>query len=192
MAEEQIRQHDRRELLRLSGLGMLGGLTLNGLTPQKVSAADGSFDISYASWIHGHSMQIEYPDRMVSAIRRGYAYQVEGNPGSSNWFHFAIPTPVYIDDVRLQVDSVMLRFTTGSVDSFVRDVRVYDGEILISVHDDVYLSESNGFVRFDVPDTPYVLWGLGISLGVGFGVEMMSHTMDFISAGADFVIKPPE
>lgn len=193
MAEQRIKQHtSRRDLLRLSGMGALGGLALSAVTQQKALAQSGPFNISYASWIHGHSMEIEYPDRMVRAIRRGYAYEVEGRPGTTNWFHFAIPTPVIIDDVRLQIGSVMLRFTTGSIDSFVRDVHIYDGERRIAVHDGVYLAEDNGFVRFDVLDAPYVLWGLGISLGVGFGVEMMAHTMSFISAGGDFVIRPPE
>src|SRR5690606_34312657 len=97
-----------------------------------------------------------------------------------------------VNDVRLQIDSVMLRFTTGSVDAFVRDVHIYDGENRIAVHDGVYLAEDNGFARFEVPETPPIRWGLGISLGVGFGVEMMAHTMSFISAGGDFVIRPPE
>jgi hypothetical protein len=192
MADQPFeRSTNRRDLLKLSGAGVLGGLVLNGATPQKALAQD-EYNISHASWIHGHSMEIEYPDRMASAIRRGYAFQVEGKPGTNNWFHFAIPTPVIIDDVRLQIDSVMLRMTTGSVDSFVRDVHIYDGEVRIAVHNDVYLMEDNGFVRFEVPETPYLLWGLGISLGVGFGVEMMAHTMDFISVGADFVIRPPQ
>jgi len=193
MAEQPIKQPtNRRDLLKLSGVGVLGGLVLNAVAPQKALAQEGEFNISYASWIHGHSMEIEYPDRMASAIRRGYAYQVEGKPGTTNWFHFAIPTPVIINDVRLQIASVMLRMTTGSIDSFVRDVHIYDGEKRIAVHNEVYLVEENGLARFEVPETPYLLWGLGISLGVGFGVEMMSHTMDFISAGGDFVIRPPE
>jgi hypothetical protein len=33
-----------------------------------------------------------------------------------------------------------------------------------------------------------VLWGLGISIGASFGVEMMDHHMEFISAGCDFVV----
>ncbi|MHC4517282.1 MAG: DUF6623 family protein [Planctomycetota bacterium] len=193
MADQRIEQPtNRRNLLRLSGAGALGALVLNGMTPQKALAQPQEFNIPYASWIHGHSMEIEYPDRMASAIRRGYAYQVEGKPGTTNWFHFAIPTPVIINDVRLQVDSIMLRMTTGSIDSFVRDVHIYDGERRIAVHNEVYLAEDNWFVRFPVPETPYLLWGLAISLGVGFGVEMMSHTMDFISVGADLVIRPPE
>ncbi len=193
MAEQPFRSPtNRRDLLKLSGAGVLGGLVLNGVTPQKARAQAGEFNIPYASWTHGHSMEIEYPELMASAIRRGYAYEIEGKPGTSNWFHFAIPTPVIINDVRLQIDSIMLRMTTGSVDSFVRAVHIYDGERRIAVHEDVYLVEDNWFVRFAVPDAPYLQWGLGISLGVGFGVEMMSHTMSFISAGADLVIRPPE
>ena len=193
MANEPIqRATSRRDVLRLSGAGALGGLVLSGAASQRALAQGDEFNISYASWIHGHSMEIEYPDRMASAIRRGYAYQVEGMPGTANWFHFAIPTPVIINDVRLQIDSIMLRMTTGSVDAFVRDVHIYDGETRIAVHDDVYLVEDNSFVRFEVPDMPYLRWGLGLSLGVGFGVEMMAHTMNFISVGADLVIRPPE
>jgi len=193
MSEQQNeRSTNRRDLLRLSGASALGGLVLNGMAPQKASAAPEDYNIPFASWIHGHSMEIEYPERMAAAIRRGYAYQVEGMPGTNNWFHFAIPTPVIINDVRLQVDSIMLRMTTGSIDAFVRDVHIYDGENRIAAHNDVYLAEELAFVRFEVPETPYLRWGLAISLGVGFGVEMMSHAMDFISVGADLVIRPPE
>jgi len=193
MADQRIKHPtNRRDLLKLSGAGALGGLMLNGLAPQKALAQSGEFNIPYASWIHGHAMTIEYPDRIASAIRRGYAYEIEGKPGTWNWFHFAIPTPVIINDIRLQVDSIMLRMKTGSIDAFVRDVHIYDGERRIAVHNNVYLVEENWFVRFEVPETPYLRWGLGISLGVGFGVEMMAHTMDFISAGADLVIRPPE
>jgi len=190
MAEQQ--NTNRRDLLKLSGMGALGGLALSALTPRKALAQGDEFDISFASWIHGHSMEIEYPDRMVSTVRKRYAFQVEGKPGTTNWFHFAIPTPVIINDVRLQIASVLLRFTTGSIDSFVRDVHIYDGEKRIAVHDGVYLAEENSLVRFEVPETPYLALGLGISLGVGFGVEMMAHTMSFISAGGDFVIRPPQ
>lgn len=39
MAEQLSEQHtNRRDLLRLSGVGALGGLVLNGLAPQRASA----------------------------------------------------------------------------------------------------------------------------------------------------------
>jgi hypothetical protein len=191
MSDQPIeRRTNRRNLLKLSGAGAIAGLAVGGLAPRRAMALDPESQITYASWIHGHSMQIEYPDRMQYAVRKGYAFQVAGNPGTENWFHFAIPTPVIIDDVRLRIDSVMLRFVTGSVDAFLRDVHIYDGEARIAVHNEVYLTEQNGFVRFEVPESPLLAWGVGISLGVGFGVEMMAHTMDFIAAGADLVVVP--
>jgi hypothetical protein len=42
-------------------------------------------------------------------------------------------------------------------------------------------------VRYDVPDHPPVRTGVGVSIGVGFGVEMMSHRMVFTAAGCDFL-----
>lgn len=183
------RETNRREMLKLSGMGVLGGAALGVLPPSTAQAADPS--ISYASWIHGHSMQIEYPDRIASQRRAGFSINIEGKSGTSNWFHFAIPTPVIIDDIRLRIDSVMLRFTTGSVDAFVRHVHVYDGEKKLAEHNDIYLSKENALARLVVPDRPEVLWGIGISLGVGFGVESMDHHMDFISAGCDFTLRLP-
>ncbi len=191
---EQVSTRDtsRREMLRLSGMGVLGGVAASALTPGKAHADAAAANIVFASWIHGHSMQIEYPDRIVDIRRAGFYARLEGKPGTENWFHFAIPTPVIIDDVRLRIDAAMLRFATGSVDAFVRDVHVYDGETRIAVFDDVYLSENNGFAKFALPERPEVRWGIGISIGVGFGVEMMDHTMNFISAGCDFTRKEPE
>jgi hypothetical protein len=186
-----VARTNRREMLRLSGVGVLGTVAAGALTPPAVQAADPDIKIPYASWIHGHSMQIEYPDRIAYQRRAGFSINVEGKPGTNNWFHFAIPTPVIIDDVRLRADAVLLRFKTGSVDAFVRDVHVYDGERLIAAHNDVNLSKENWFVKLVVPDRPHVLWGLGISLGVGFGVEMMDHHMDFIAAGCDFTLQAP-
>ena len=187
------RKTNRRDMLRLSGMGVLGGVTANALISGKARAAEGVVGISYASWIHGHSMQIEYPDRIAYQRRTGMSFDIEGKSGTDNWFHFAIPTPVIINDVRLRADSIMLRFKTYSIDAFVRDVHVYDGETTIAEYNAVNLSlvQNDPFVRLVVPDKPLMLYGLGISLGVGFGVEAMDHHMEFTAAGCDFVIPAP-
>jgi hypothetical protein len=91
----------------------------------------------------------------------------------------------------MRADAIMLRFNTSSIDAFVRDVHVYDGEKLIAAHNNINLSKENLFTRLVVPDRPEVLWGLGISIGVGFGVEMMDHHMEFIAAGCDFTTQKP-
>jgi len=190
--KEQVRANEtnRREILKLSGMGVLGGLAVGALTSGKAQAAAGPINISYASWIHGRTLQIEYPDRIAREDRNGWCAFVEGKPGTDNWFHFAVPTPVIINDVRMQVDSVMLVFKTGSADAFVRDVHVYDGRWRIAVFDLINLSGEQPFVRLVLPGAPPIGAGLGISVGVGFGVESMDHTMEFYSAGCDFVIRP--
>jgi len=179
---------NRRDILKLSGMGVLGGVVANSLTSEKAQAIDMSANIPYASWIHGHSMQIEYPDRISYVRRIGWGINLVGWPGTSNWFHFAIPTPVIIDDVRLRIDSVILNFRTGSTDAWVRHVHIYDGGGKIVEHNDIYLSEQNTFLRLTVPDRPYMFWGIGISIGVEFGLELMDHSMDFYAAGCDFVV----
>ncbi|MBN1509400.1 MAG: hypothetical protein JW955_21315 [Sedimentisphaerales bacterium] len=190
MEEQAVtKRTNRREMLRLSGMGVLGGAAAAALIPGQARAAEEP-KISYASWIHGHSMQIESPDRLARLIRVGWCVFVEGKPGTENWFHFAVPTPVIIDDVRLQADSVMLRFATGSVDAFVRDVHVYDGRTRIAEFNDLNLSGAQDFVRLTLPGAPAMWQALGISVGVGFGVEAMDHGMEFFAAGCDFVVRP--
>jgi len=190
--KEQVRANEtnRREILKLSGMGVLGGLATGALAPSKVQAADPPIAVSYASWIHGRTLQIEYPDRIAAEDRIGWCAWVEGKPGTTNWFHFAIPTPVIINDVRLQIDSVLLIFKTGSIDAVVRDVHVYDGARRIAVFDLVNLTGDQPLVRLVLPGAPAVGQGLGISVGVGFGVEAMDHTMEFYSVGCDFVNRP--
>lgn len=177
---------NRREMLKLSGMGVLGGAAVNALTSGEAQAADGPVRTSR---IHGHSMQVEYPDRIARHERNGWGTDIEGKPGTGNWFHFAILTPVVINDVRLQADSIMLCFWTGSADAFVQHIHVYDGRYRIAEYNDINLSNDQPLVRLAVPGAPLMGQGLGISLGVGFGVEAMSPMMEFYSAGCDFVIR---
>jgi len=144
--------------------------------------------LAHAMWTHGTSMQIEFPDRINSVWRAGFYTQVDGELGTENWFHFAIPTSVIVDDKRLRVGSVMVVFRTGSADAIVRDIHIYDGEQKIAEHNGVNLSGNIGFKRFDVPTHPSVKFGIGISIGVKFGTNKnASHIMKFVTAGCDFI-----
>jgi hypothetical protein len=188
-----VSQTNRREMLKLSTLGVLGGVAAGAIIPQKAQAvvADPTPQIAYASWIHGHSMRIEFPDQIVSQRPLGFYLHLEGAPGTTNWFHFAIPTPVIINDVRLRPSAVILSFQTGSSDALVRDIHVYDGTGRIAEYKDVNLSGTNWFKRFDILTRPEIWQGLGISIGVTFGAAALDHTMQFASAGCDFTTRPP-
>ena len=146
--------------------------------------------LAQAMWVHGHSMQIEYPDRIQSVWRAGFYIRVQGKPNTSNWLHFAIPTPVIVDDRRLSVGSVMVRFRSSSDKAIIHAVHIYDGETKIASHDGLSLAPQGSFdwPRFDVPTHPDIKWGLGISIGVRFeGTSAAQNQMEFSSAGCDFL-----
>ncbi len=141
--------------------------------------------LAHAMWIHGHSMQIESPENINTVGRKGFSIIVNGKGGMSSWFHFAIPTPVIVNDNRLRVGSVLVRFKT--TDATVKAIHVYDGENKIAFNDKLNLSSGQWHVeRVDVPNNPEILWGLGISVLVAFGVEA-SRAIEFSSAGCDFI-----
>lgn len=143
--------------------------------------------LAQAMWVHGTSLQIESPDKIARTLRAGFYTEVEGKANTENWFHFAIPSKVIVNDKRLRVGSVMLLCETLSADAMIRDVHIYDGSDKIAEHSGVNLSGNIDFYRFDVPGTPFVKWGVGISIGVRFGTTS-SRVMRFKSAGCDFVL----
>jgi hypothetical protein len=143
-----------------------------------------------ATWIHGHSMQIEFLDRVSSVWRAGYFIRVGGRQNTENWFHFAIPTPVIVSDRRLRAGAVLLRFRTNSDSAFVHAVHIYDGENKLAGHDNLRLSPRTwNLQRFDIPNDPEIRWGIGISIGVRFqGASSTDNVTEFSSAGSEFLL----
>lgn len=143
--------------------------------------------LALASLIHGHSMHIEYPDRLASMSRKGMHIEVVGKPGTSNWFHFAIPTPVILNDRRLKGGSAMLSFRTLSTEATVTSVHIFGGENRIAQHSNLNMTGDHLFERFDIPGDPDLSYAVGVSIGVSFGSGSMNHGMQFIWAGCDFL-----
>lgn len=142
-----------------------------------------------AMWVHGTSLDIEFPDSIESVWRAGFFTRIVGKPNTTNWLQFHIPTPVIVKDKRLVADSAMLRYRSGSPAAAVHAVHVYDGESRIAAHDGLNRHPSGGFAfeRFDVRGKPDVSWGTGISVGVRFGGGTAEQrTIEFASAGIDF------
>ncbi len=145
--------------------------------------------LAQAMWAHGHTMQIEVPTNIKSEWRAGFFIRVVGKPNTTNWFHFAIPTTVIVNDNRLAIDSAMVRFRSNSPQARVTNVHVYDGENRIAAHDGLSLTPSPfNMQRFAVPGHPDVLFGVGISIGVSFtGTTDAANTLEISSAGVDFL-----
>jgi len=147
----------------------------------------GGYTIAEASWVHGTAVAVELPKNIESMRRFGFFTRLVGKPNTQNWFHFALPTPVIVNDDRKVIGPCMLRFQTGGANAVVRDVHIYDGEVRVAAHDGVNLSGSQPFRRFGVAHAPEVLWGVGISIGVTYGGGTSAQrTIDLISAGCDF------
>lgn len=141
--------------------------------------------IARAMWIHGHSVRVEYPDRMDEVKRIGDLARLKGKRDTKNWFHLAVPTTVFVDSDRLRIESVMLRFRTS--EATITKVHVYDGANKIASNDGLNLSpESWAFERFTIPGEPEIRWGLGISFKGEFGFSR-SRRIEISSAGGDFI-----
>lgn len=146
--------------------------------------------LAEASWTHGTSLRIENPGGLSNHWRAGFFIMVEGQPGTTNWFHFPIPTPVIVSDRRLRVDSVMLRYRCASPQAVVHAVHIFDGENRIAAHDGLRNAPMGDFAfeRFAVPGQPEVLWGLGLTVGVAFeSANPAENRMEFAAAGCDFI-----
>ena len=151
-----------------------------------ITSVYGGYTIAEASWVHGTSVQVEVPDGLELVRRMGFFTRIVGKPNTTNWLHFAIPTPVIQNGTRRTFGPCMLRFATGGPAAMVRDVHLYDGEVRVVAHDGVNLSGSQPFTRFGVAHAPKILWGIGISIGVSFGAgSAAARTIDLISAGCD-------
>ena len=148
----------------------------------------GGYGIASAPWIHGTSIQVEYPERLERIRRAGFYTYLYGKPNTTNWFHFAIPSPVIQDKKRLKVVCAILRFRTFSNKAVVNHVHIYDGFSKIASHNNINLSGNNWFKKFGVAHKPHLYWGLGISIGVSFKAGPLNQRrMDFVSAGADLI-----
>lgn len=144
--------------------------------------------LSHAMWCHGHSGQVEHPDRLVRFWRAGMYLRIVPRPGTDNWLHYAVPTTVIVPEMtRLRAFAVLVRYRVAG-DASISGVHVYDGENLIARHDDVSLRSGTWELAvFDVPDQPEVRWGIGISLrfqSAGGGPE---GVVAVAAAGCDFV-----
>ncbi|MGH9194771.1 MAG: DUF6623 family protein, partial [Acidimicrobiia bacterium] len=68
-----------------------------------IQAIYGGYPISHAMWVHGTSIEVEVPNQIEDLRRFGFFTRITGKPNTTNWFHFAIPTPVIVDNDRKEV-----------------------------------------------------------------------------------------
>lgn len=146
-------------------------------------------DNNFTSWVHGSSMQVEYPNRVTSVRHTGPFVRIEGAEGQNTWVHFPVPTPTVLDGTKTRAGTALVSFRTRSHAS-VHEVIVYDGEKRIAEHTGLDLRDDNLDSRFDVPNNPEVGQGINITVGVTFdrqAPDVRSMQIEIIGAGVEFL-----
>lgn len=168
-------------------------------------------------WTHGVDVVVEYTreytrdDNGLFLRRAGWGAVAKQNPGTENWFHFAIPTPQRIDDTELKccdamlqvqiagnaiIDTVALRATYPQVRVGEDHFYVMDNEPLelrvLSIFENLGYGNTHEEMRrffFNVDDNP-ILGPLVMCVHVKFGEEEDSsdtaHEVIFGGAGVIF------
>jgi Family of unknown function (DUF6623) len=68
----------------------------------------------HASWIHGNAVRVETPENFKSIRPIGSGTDLEFVPSRLSWLHIPVPTPVFVRDVRVKVQSFFLLFDSDS------------------------------------------------------------------------------
>ena len=170
-----------------------------------------------AMWVPGTAARVEYPERLTwrppipapagfppnSPMREiamnganiFFSQQNQSGAVNFNWFHFPIPTPVLLDDTRVQLLQVFVLYQTQL--SRITSLDVWDGPNLIMEQNNLsltgdHLAAIDASTTFTFTSPPSVLWGINISVEVEFLPEsasqpMIRSLMAFSTAGADFI-----
>jgi hypothetical protein len=137
-----------------------------------------------AMWVHGTIVQVENP--VTFERRMGDGAHFRGQPGAY-WFHFAITTPVVLDDVRPPLIKVLVFYKANG--ARITNLHIFDGPRRVKAFDNLSLSgDHSGGIdssnSWTITPPLGIAFGLGISLGVEFGVD--AQEILFTAAGADF------
>lgn len=144
-----------------------------------------------AMWVQGTSVQAEREGYFISKSRPGWGavFKTQG----TEWFHFAIPTPVIFGGHDSTIQKVFVLYKTG-LGAKIEALHIYDGANRIQIFDDLNLEgdHSHGIDANNVwqINPVHIKYGLGLSASVNFGQATPAGVPEitFISAGADFII----
>lgn len=141
---------------------------------------------TYAFWIHGNNVEVQDPNSVIEG-RFDWGTQYINRSDNENWFHFPIPTPVIIDDVRPPLIRVFVFY--NAVTATINEVRVRDGSRLVTAFTNLNLvgDHSSG------PEDNINSWkidppaGIAFGLGISVAAAIPRHqAIIFTTAGADF------
>jgi hypothetical protein len=153
-----------------AGLFLMGTLILSGVANAEWM------------WTQGNAAVIESPD-FCTYKHYGWGLQMEQDSGFGNWVHLPVPTK---SGGTWGARYIRLKFYTGSADAMVTEVHVYNGNQKKKEFKGLNLSNGWKDIQLDLGSKMIFSRGLGVTVKIGAGVEMMSHRFIFAAAGANF------
>jgi hypothetical protein len=144
-----------------------------------------------AMWVHGTSVQAEREGYFINKSRAalGATFKTQG----SEWFHFAVPTPVIFGGQNSTLQKVFVLYKTG-LSAKIMALHIFDGATKIQEFPNLELSGDHsgaldGQNTWNV-NPVHIKFGLGLSVAVEFGNATINGVPEiiFTSAGADFII----
>lgn len=132
-------------------------------------------------WAHVHDAMIEDETAMRSVWWAGFHATLMGHGGRMTWLHFPPPTPVIVDDRRMRLSEVRLRFRTSGSDARISAVHVYDGERCVARHDGLLGASLDWRVKhFSVRGRPFLQYGVGVSVKLVFEGPRIDSTFQLV------------
>ncbi len=138
----------------------------------------------YEFWLHGTSVQVEYPGRVQYIRRAGYYTDVRQDSGTENWFNFPIVTPTLHAGKKMRHSEAYLHVDVLANAKLDR-VHIWDGDRCVKKFDDLGLTRQNVERTFSIPKH-VVRHGLLISVHVEFLKGEEQGQVHFVGAGASF------
>jgi hypothetical protein len=157
--------------------------------------------IKRAVWVHGNAVVAERPGDLAGEVRIGWGSKFLLKPGSDNWFHVSIPTPVLIDGVRPKLSKVFVLFATSKAEgggmlqgSSITALHVYDGAKKVKSFGETRMGKHTA--QIDAANT----WAVDAPLTIYYGLGLSIHArapqvtsddapqpVEFATIGADFI-----
>lgn len=156
----------------------------------------------HAVWTPGYNAQAQFagpgallpinsiPWSDVVGLREGFGGRFRMENGKSNWFHFAIPTPVIVNNARAKLLKVFVFYNIDTW-AMLKEVTIWDGPQLINRINSLSLT-GNHANNID-PSNTFAATNAPVKFGIGVSVRMecapgLDANILFTSVGADFDI----
>ncbi len=179
VAENTPKVAEKRRLFKFLGLGVLSSVIAG-----KSAAAVPNDVMPQYIWLHGHDLEIEFPDRVERTESTAQAKIIYGQSYSRNLFHFTPDIQYKASACHLVQITVRYKSLPGAM---INAIHIHDGESLISSTIDMQLSSGEWIdVQLNIHSKPKIKRALCISIEVGFAA--VARKIEINSIGLQLLV----